>query len=233
MTFQPTTNQGQFNSAEYDIERIIRIITASVLGDGSLYIQKTGKNAEYQTTKTIGHDDYLSWLRSVVELVVPTKTYVKPEKLIKNTVYIRKATDYLQSRTHPLLTELHQTYYKDRKKVVPEGIELDLESIAVLLMDEGSRNTAHGNVVICTDGFDLTSIEILHEQFTAVTDLPWTIVKRTPLKDGTLSYRLYLARRYAVKLAILLKPYVFPSYFYKLGLELDGITEIPLKIHSI
>jgi hypothetical protein len=227
------TNQGTFNPADYDIDRITRIITASVLGDGSLQVYRGSKNALYDTKKTVGHSDYLDWIRSVIELVVPTKTYVMAEVPHRGTSHVSKAADRLWSRTHLMLTELHRTLYRDRKKTVPEGTELDLESIGILLMDDGSRSTTHGYINICTDGFSLDSVEILQEQFSAVTELPWTVVKGSPLKDGTPAYQLRLARRHVEDLTIALKPWTFPSFYYKLGLELDGVTPIPLKMRSI
>jgi hypothetical protein len=226
------TNQGEFNPADYDYDRITRIITASVLGDGSL--EDRGKNSRYITVKTHGHEDYLSWIRSVIELIVPTKTYVMPEALFRGTASICKAADSLQSRTHPLLTELHATYYVNRKKVAPENLELDAEMIAILLMDDGSRNGTEGYVKICTDGFRLDSVEIMQEQFEAATELPWSIIKTGRLsKAGEVCYNLYLPRRHVADLAIVLKPWMFPSYYHKIGLELDGITPLPLKIKSI
>lgn len=228
-----TTNNGTFNPADYDYDRITRIITASVLGDGNLNINKGSKNAYYRTSKTNGHSDYFGWLRNVVELIVPTRTSVVPEALYRGTAYVSKALDRLESRTHPLLTDLHSLIYHDRKKVLSESLELDAEMIAILLMDDGSRDARDGYIRIATDGFRLDSVEIMQEQFEAATELPWAVVKTTPLKDGTPAYRLHLPRRYVADLAIVLRPWVFPSFYYKLGLELDGVTEIPLKMRSI
>jgi hypothetical protein len=228
-----TTNQNPFNSGDYDYDRITRIITASVLGDGNLNINKGSKNAYYRTSKTNGHSDYFGWLRNVVELIVPTRTTVVPEALFRGTTSICKAQDRLESRTHPLLTDLHSLIYHDRKKVVFEKLELDAEMIAILLMDDGSRDARDGYIKICTDGFSLASVEILQEQFEAVTELHWTVFKQGNLKDGTPAYNLRLARRLVEDLAITLKPWMFPSYYHKIGLELDGVTPIPLKMRSI
>jgi hypothetical protein len=230
------TNQGEFNPADYDIDRITRIITASVLGDGNLTLAKGCINARYVTSKVVGHDDYLSWIRSVVELLVSTKTYALPAKRssIRGKDCSVKAQDFLQSRSHPLLTDLHAVYYVDGKKGVPENLELDAEMIAILLMDDGMRCSTAGYIKICTDGLSLNSVEIMQEQFSAVTDLPWAVVKTSRLsKAGEVCYNLRLARRHVEDLTIILSPWIFPSYLYKVGLEPDGITPIPLKIKSI
>lgn len=218
MTYVQTT--AQINPAEYDLDRIIRIITASVLGDGGLQLQEDCKNARFQTAKTIGHSDYLGWIRSVVELIAPTVTYTVSERMyaINGLVGWTKAHDVVQSRVHPILTGLRETYYRDRKKVVPQDLKLDLEMIAILLSDDGSRSKLDGRIRICTDGFDYDSVKVLHEQFVAVTGLPWKIVKGQVLKDGSQAYRLHLSRRHAEDLAIQLKPFMFPSFYYKLGL---------------
>lgn len=157
---------------------------------------------------------------SVVELIVPTVTYAVSERMyaINGLVGWTKAHDVVQSRVHPILTTLRETYYRDRKKVVPQDLKLDLEMIAILLSDDGSRNKRDGRIRICTDGFDYDSVKVLHEQFVAVTGLPWKIVKAQILKDGSQAYRLHLSRRHAEDLAIQLKPFMFPSFYYKLGL---------------
>jgi hypothetical protein len=236
MTFRNiVTNQGEFNPADYDIDRITRIITASVLGDGGLCIGKGMKNARYNTAKVIGHLDYVDWLRNVVELITPTKTYNRSSKPynIYGIIGVSKGYDALQSKSHQLFTEIHEACYKNRKKVVPETLELDAETVAMLLMDDGTRHNGDGYVKICVNGFDLASVEILHEQFVEVTGLSWVIAKATALKNGDQAYELRLPRRHVEKLAIMLKPYTFPSFYYKLGLEPDGVTPIPLKMRSI
>jgi hypothetical protein len=236
MTLQSvTTNQGLFNSADYDLDRVMKIITASILGDGSLIIDPQGKNARYDTAKTIGHDAYFNWLRSVVEQITQTRTYTRPEKVysINGRFGVSKTYSQLTSRTHPLLTGLHAAYYRNGKKIVPEDLELDLEMVAILLQDDGTRNVSYGFIQICTSGFDLQSVTTLHSLLIEATDLPWSIVKAGALKDGTPAYNIYLGRRYVEELANLLKPYVFSSYYHKLGLEPDGVTPIPLKTRAI
>lgn len=113
-----------------------QIILGTVLGDGHLSLQKA--NAQFITSVAVGDKDYLFWK---YEELKSTGLFREP--------ILHRGPSYgnpeypswrMESRRHPIFTELQKLFYKDRKKVISQEILSRVESLglAVWYMDDGS-----------------------------------------------------------------------------------------------
>lgn len=133
--------------------RVKEIILGSLLGDGSLKVNKKYKNARFSFRHSEQNKEYFFW--KVKEL---------KEISSKNCWWKEKDKKYrYQSLALPALTEIFQlTHEKNKLKIRRKWLNLLTPlSLFVWWMDDGSliKNSRQG--VLCTDSFDLKSQKIL------------------------------------------------------------------------
>lgn len=160
---------------------------AAILSDGGLYRNRGRGNAFFSMSlsdnknglvqrEQIPIRDLLEFLQLfVVEVLKPLKIgplsgYPKVESRIGKSKRGKWVPGVrLITQIHELNTELHHKYYIDGKKIIPKDLVLTDVFLAWFFMFDGTSawNGTGGpgvGVKLCTDGFDLHSVEVLEKQ---------------------------------------------------------------------
>lgn len=186
------------------------IILGSILGDGSLKIQKEYSNANLQIRHSETQKEYLLW-----------KAVALREIATDRSVSIQKADGYSSNRKWrfvskrtPALTALYSLTHRRntfwvRRKWLNQLTPL---SLAIWWCDDGSLIGYGGRKgVFCTDGFDKAAVEILSRYLKVVWNIRAIVASVGRKRDGKqeLYWRLWIRSQEELKkfLRIIL-PYI-------------------------
>ena len=205
-------------------KKVIDALHGSMLGDGWLGFKKcrdpnpTG-NARF--SMSLKNHEYIMHLWSKIYSPICTSTVPCPWPNPKTG---RPASRYkFQTLSLVTLTLLHKIWYSwspeltKYVKILPLNIGELLTPIglALWIQDDGSRS---GNgLVLCTECFTLSEVELLRSVLRDNFGLTSTIRERK--QEGRhIGWRIYIRAENKDKLISLVKPYFVPSMLYKLGL---------------
>lgn len=135
----------------------------------------------------------------------------------------------------PGVSDYHSLFYRDGKKVVTAKtlFYLSAEGIAHWIMDDGffsytaSNNTRR--LFLCTDGFDLFSCKLICQFFSERYQISAGVQQRKSPK-GNIHYRVKFGGKDIQKVAVMVFPYMLPSFYYKIFSPYDKVdskTVIP------
>ncbi|OGM91575.1 hypothetical protein A3A20_01360 [Candidatus Wolfebacteria bacterium RIFCSPLOWO2_01_FULL_45_19] len=146
------------------------VILGTILGDGSLKIQKKCANANLQIRHSETQKDYLLWKADMLQEIAREKS-----------ISVQRADGFsvnskwrFISRNLPALTELHRLTYKNNRLRIRRTWlnRMTPLSLAVWWCDDGSLISYGGRKgVFCTDGFDKESVKILSRYLKVVWDI--------------------------------------------------------------
>lgn len=114
-----------------------QLLLGSLLGDGGLYIHKNGKNAYFQERHGGKQSEYLMYKYEILKEYCAS---APKEGSSYNKKYDKwHKTIMLRTRCLPAFTQLHDLWYKEGKKIVPqqEVNEIDPLGLAVWFGDDG------------------------------------------------------------------------------------------------
>lgn len=141
-------------------DRAKEIILGSLLGDGSLKVNKPYKNARFSFRHSVKQKAYFHWKVSQLQEISSTKHYwlQPPDQGFSKECKLR-----YQSRALEPLTDLYNLTNKRGKLSVRRKWlnYLTPLSLAIWWLDDGSIISNGRKGVICTDGFDEKSVKIL------------------------------------------------------------------------
>jgi hypothetical protein len=117
---------GSLSSAQH------AILVGSLLGDGTLRRQDNRLNALFEANHAYKHREYVDWKWQHFQdyTLSPPKARLGQG----NRIAYRFTT-----RSLPIFTEYHTWFYVNGIKRIPDDLELDLLSLAVWLMDDGTK----------------------------------------------------------------------------------------------
>jgi hypothetical protein len=135
-----------------------QVFIGQLLGDGNLHISPDCKNASGKIEQSIKQKDYFLWKFNQLNILTNNKI---TESCRENTIEGRVVpTNGIQCYlpAHPFLTEYYYKAYKNNIKTLNKDILKDFGevSLAVMFMDDGCKY--NNGYSICTNGFDLESI---------------------------------------------------------------------------
>jgi len=131
--------------------------------DGGLYRSKNDKgyllNAAFIMNMRKENLDYITWVKEVLSHITESKITDRSDYNADGC--IRQEQVRLQSRCHPVLTNLHDRIYIDGRKVIDLHMLklLDAEALAIIFMADGGtsldlRNKRpHCKITLNTKGF--------------------------------------------------------------------------------
>lgn len=148
-------------------DRAKEIIFGSLLGDGSLKIHDTYKNARFSFRHSEAQKDYFFWKVKCLEKI-SSKNCVFWQKN-DGGFSIRDKIRY-QSLALPSLTEIYQLTHKSKKLQISRKWlnKMTALSLAIWWFDDGSLISNGRKGVFCTDGFDEKSVKTLAQYLLAV-----------------------------------------------------------------
>lgn len=213
---------SNLRNGPHDLE-IIEILIGSLLGDGSMERPSNDKNTNaclfsFYQEKT--HGEYLLWLHGQLVRLGYTKENI-PQ--IQSRMGLNNNLRYyfrFRSFSYTSLNWLYVGFFKTlpdgkRVKIIPTFVEeyLSPRVLAVWLMDDGTYHKNKG-IRFCTNGFTLNEIKFLGSILLNKFGFSYSIHKTGSINQ----YGLYIPKGNLEKLITLIKPYMHPSMYYKLGL---------------
>ena len=196
---------------------IISIFIGSLLGDGHLEKRKQGNGTRIKFEQSSKNVEYLMWFHSYLSQRGYCNTN-KPKlkkRIRKNGVIYYHYT--INSFTFSSLNWIHDMFYKEIEgkyiKIIPLNIEQFLTpiSLALWFMDDGSK--LGKGAKIATNCFTKTELEKLCKTLKNKFNLTVT-VHSGGINKG---YTLYISSSSMSTFSKIIKPYMLPSLYYKLG----------------
>lgn len=174
------------------------IIVGCLLGDGAM---RCKANALLEVNHAAHQREYVDWkYRQLLNLCGTPPKYRRGNG--KRVAY------RFTTRSLPELTFFYRTFYRGRRRVVPDDLELTPLSLAVWFMDDGCKS--HRALYLNTQQFDLESqhrlVGLLKEQ--------WGVT--STLNRDKHYYRLRVAVSSVERFKSLIDPYLLPQFRYKL-----------------
>lgn len=172
------------------------ILLGSLLGDGSLKINKNYLNARFSFRHSIKQKDYFLWKRNQIKQDLSSNLDMWEQKPhVENTQEFQKHKLRYQSKALPSLTYLYNlTLKKNNFCIKRKWLNLmNPLSLAIWWCDAGSlvKNTKQG--VFCTDGFLLNDILLLQKYMKSVWNIKTDIYSLKKYKqNGQERFRLWI-----------------------------------------
>ena len=212
------------------IERI-KLVSAMVLGDGSLRTWKSCYNYAYSFGQIAVHKDYVDWQADVLDGLSKVNIRYYDKRVSKDGVN-HQAHYKLETGVHPFYTLLHSRIYNGRiKSISLHDLKLfDWQSAAIWYMDDGYRlksqfQTHDGNVFLCTDNYSHAEVIMLQKVLYEKLKIPFNISPKGKSKNGTKMFRLKARKDNALRFIEGVEPYILPSFRYKLYSKQDTPIE--------
>ncbi|MBI3035149.1 hypothetical protein HYY71_02400 [Candidatus Woesearchaeota archaeon] len=209
-------------------EDVKQVLLGSLLGDGSLKICKGGKNAYYYELHGLKQKEYLIWKDQFLN-IFNTKFYQY------STYDKRTCKTYdsilIWSKVNPILTDYHKVLYKNRRKNITKKFlnEFNVLGLAIWYMDDGYYHYGDGRCGFGTDSFNYSEHIIIKNWLKKRFGIDSQIHKRT--KNNSFCYTIILPKIQADKFLKMIKSFVVPSLYYKLG-HLNGKNYSKIKLHN-
>lgn len=210
--------------------KLIEALVGDLLGDGHLrftHKDKKGKgtgNAHY--AMTLKHYNYTFYLWKNIYSSICTSTPIRPWPNPLKTG--KTPSQYaFNSKSLPALTELHNQWYKLNKenkkyiKIVPLHIEDLLTPIGLAhwIMGDGYWDKTSKTIVICTDNFTLSEVDLLIDVLKSNFNLTATVNRRIKSNKEVCWRIRFSGKEYNIlRLVNLVKPHFIPSMLYKLNI---------------
>lgn len=199
-------------------KELVKIVSYISMGDGGLYLAERSTNASFAMNMKDENMDYILFCKEVLEQIVGCT--VTPRVVEGN----RKPQVRLQSKSHPMLTQIRDRIYTDKYKGIdPHALKmLDAQALAILYMCDGSLvttepwQTKRGSVSTeYTVTLNMKRLSygdqfILKKALKEILDLEWNINRQNQY------YYLRLRTKEVDKFMEMIAPHVLPSFQYKL-----------------
>lgn len=209
-------------------KELVKVVAASLLGDG--YINKEdGKNGRFRLTQIAEHRDHVEYLTTYLETL--TRVVIDVQVARDNIVICGKQTrskETLRLRTmaHPKYTSFYERMYLNRIKVVdPHYLTLiDAEFMAIWFQQDGYMELGRTDVVnpgisIATDNFSYGDQLLLRKAIIEKTGFIFNVRRKGTNSLGENTYRLHLYRKQTPEFTEYIRPFIQPSFEYKINVE--------------
>jgi len=203
------------------IKRQKKILIGLLLGDGHLEKLYNLALARLKVEHSYKQKEYVDWLYKEL------KSWVRTEPKIRRMRTWGKLRKNYRFSTygHKILGKLRERFYKGRKKIIPDDLEKDINSLtlAVWYMDDGSiKSKRHKGVFLNTQGFrknDVRKLQrILRDKFE---------ITSTTRKDKN-GEQIYLGGKSGEKFIVLIDAHIIFSMKYKIPQTLR-LTKLPKR----
>jgi len=200
---------------KYFTPQLEKLIVGSLLGDGCIEINASGKAARFEENHSIKQEKYLVWKKEMFGVLV--NQYTKGVASIGGKEY---ETCKFKSVSHPKFLEYEELFYENRVKMIRDRLEPYLNPfvLAIWYMDDGSFHPAKYGATtrIATDCFTYDEHIRLREMLKRKFDLCPSI----GCDNRTGNYHFNFSQRNTRKLVRIVEPFIRPGFEYKIGLDL-------------
>jgi hypothetical protein len=205
-------------------KEVIKVMTASLLGDGCIHREKGVKNGRFFISQMPDHKDHVEYIATFMEEITRVRRYEEPAKeniLVAGKMSRSSGRYSAISMNHPFYTKIHNRWYgTGRKSIDPHYLKLlDFEALAIWYMQDGSLGVRNGTILrvplFMTDGFTLAEVMMLSQAVYERTGVITTLRKeRKP--TGEYYFRLRVGAKSTSAFIAGITPFVQPSFEYKL-----------------
>ena len=186
-----------------DIQKSVLIGT--ILGDGCFTENFGKKHYRLQIEQGNNRKEYVFWFYGIFKNWI-----LSPPK------YLRERRSWrFKTISHPEITEFHEKFYRNRRKIIPPDIGKLLFhpiSLAVWFMDDGAGRSDCRSYTFSTHSFSEQDnkllVSVLEKNFGVKSVIHW---------DGK-GYRIYIPAKESEKFENIILPYILPSMKYKFPL---------------
>ena len=190
-------------------DRQKQILTGMLLGDAHLERQAGALTARLKIEHSLVQSTYVEWkFREWRDWVrTPPRARVRRNRLGTQSTNIGFTT-----LSHVEFERFRLRFYRDRRKVVPEDLELTPLSMAVWFMDDGSRKSGQcRGLYLNTQSFTAAEVDLLQEVIRRDGGVLTTVRQQ---RDGL---QIYVPAPSASAFAAYITGDLLPSMRYKLS----------------
>ncbi len=193
-------------------EHQLAVFVGSLLGDGRLECRSVGvrgpRTARFRVHHGHKQSDYVHWKYEQLKAMCGKG----PREITRfdRKRDIEEVSWYFHTKSTQSLGVLHEVFYHEGKKILPQVLEklLTPEALAIWYMDDGCLTL--NSVVLNTHSFSKEEHEYLQRYFAVMHGLITTIVRdrsQVKLRIGASQYQHFLN---------IIKPFIIPTMTYKL-----------------
>lgn len=219
------TNKRRMNKMS-ERKQAIKIVAASLLGDGNIHRDNGTKNGRFQLTQIPEHKDHAEYVASFLEFLTAirrTEYSPKEDIIICGKKTRSKGRYMIVTRNHPFYTKVYNRWYgTGRKSIDPHYLKLmDFEMLAVWYQQDGSlgvkNKCMYKRPLFMTDCFSLSEVQLLSKAVYEKLNIITSVIKNRK-KDGSYYYRLAVSSKSVVNFVNGVRPFIQPSFEYKLDI---------------
>jgi hypothetical protein len=190
-------------------ERQEQILVGMLLGDGHLERQRGALTARLKIEHCLAQSAYVEWQYREWRDWVRTQPRTRERR---NRIGTSSTNIGFSTLSHVEFEEFRVRFYRDRRKVIPEDIELTPLSMAVWFMDDGSRKSSQcRGLLLNTQSFTRAEVELLQGVIRRDVGVETTVSHQ---RDGL---QIYVPAPSASALTAYIAAFVVPSMRYKLS----------------
>jgi hypothetical protein len=219
MTFNEVIHMERNN------KQATKIVAASLLGDGNIHRENGTKNGRFSLTQIPKHADHVEYVAQFLEPITRLRRYEQPpvDKVIMGKQSRSNGRYSIISMNHPFYTAIYNRWYgTGRKAIDPHYLTLlDFEMLAIWYQQDGSLGVRGSNIhripLFMTDNFTYAEVQLLsravYERLNIITTL-----RKERKQNGEYYYRLRVSAKSTELFVDKIRPYVQPSFQYKLDI---------------
>lgn len=132
------------------------LIIGSMLGDGHMRIIDGRKDAFLEINHSIKAKSYVDYKYFILKNICESEP---KERIYKINEVNRRVYRFFTKQLKEL-TEIYNSFYKNKRKIIPRDLKLDSVSLAVWYMDDGSK-TSKNDIYLNTQSFSLNDQKFL------------------------------------------------------------------------
>lgn len=206
---------GRFTKQESNMIKLAPyqkgVIIGLLLSDGGLnFASKTNKNARLTFKQSLARGSYVLFVFNLLS------HYCSSVPHLSTSVRAGKSSYALGilTRSLPCFSELYDIFYVNGVKVIPNNIYDLLTQLALAHAIMGDGTVKNQGLILCTDSYTLQDTVRLMNGLILRYELKCTLHKASNGKG----YRIYISRKSVGKVVEIVKPYLIPSMYYKVGI---------------
>lgn len=200
-----------------DKKQLVKLVSFLTMCDGSVYRNRDKGNCIFSFSQTEDHYDLIEYVKNVIENITSTKVLLEKRESPRKNIY------KLYTPVHPFFNDMRDRIYVDNYKSVDiHSLKLlDFEALAIMYMCDGclgetkrpdGKYSYSTTINMCrlSYGDQLLLKKTIKENL----DIEFNVVK-----TGRNYYTLRLRSKDSEKFFNGIRPYVLPSFEYKMKLE--------------
>jgi len=190
-------------------ERQKQILTGMLLGDAHLERQHGALTARLKIEHCLAQSTYVIWKYREWRDWVRTAPRARVRR---NRIGTTSTNIGFNTLSHVEFEEFRQWFYRDRRKVVPEDLELTPLSMAVWFMDDGSRKSSQcRGLLLNTQSFTQAEVQLLQSVIQRDVGVETTVRHQ---RDGL---QIYVPSHSVAEMTAYITGNMVPSMRYKLS----------------